>query len=59
MNNFDRINNRRHDLIDKMFEEGLSHKEEKELKILRKKVAKELRITLVEDIDNEGNMDKI
>lgn len=61
MNDFEKINNRRHDLIDKMFEEGLSPKEEKELKRLRKQVAKELRLTLIEDedVNSEGNMNEI
>jgi len=58
MNDFEKINQRRHDLIDKMFEEGLSPKEEKELKRLREQVAKALRLTLVDETNEEKDCKK-
>lgn len=55
MNHFDKINNRRLDLIEKMFseEDGLSPKEKKELKRLQKQVSKEFHKTLDEGYKDE------
>lgn len=43
---FDTNNRRRLDLIDKLFDVGLTEEEEEELNILRNKVISELRKTL-------------